>query len=319
MLQPSVAALAGTVHGPSNVDGAAATALCGFPVGASLDAAANAHLADFANMTIRKIAPNGTATTLAGTTGIQGFVNGAGTAAQFNSPHDTAVLPDGSAVFVADYANPVIRRIAANGTTTTFAGGEAQGGANGAAGAATFDLPRGLALSGTGTLYVAEVGGRRIRAVDVATGNVTTVAGSGASGGADGAALAATFAGPMDIAVNPGISPLPTDDVIYVADGDNNAIRAISRNTGLVSTVIAGVRQRDGAGGAAGFIQPSGVALVGTDLYVMDALNHTMRRVNLALPSNSGGRKFITTVAGTAGAAGNGEGAGARSPLLLPA
>jgi len=318
VLEPSVTALAGTVHGPNNVDGAAGTALFSFPVGASIDNAGTVYLADFANHTIRKIATDGSVTTLAGTPGIQGLQNGPGATAVFNSPHDTAVQPDGSVVYVADYANQRIRAVAADGTVTTLAGSGAQGGADGPVATASFDLPRGLALSGPNILYVAELNGRRIREINLQTGTVDTVAGTGVAGNADGAALAATFASPADIAVDPGADlTVATDDTIYIADANNNAVRMLSRTSGQVTTLVGQFGSADGAAATAGFTLPMGVALINnTDLFVTDSGNHTIRRINLGVANTD--PTYVVTVAGTVGAAGMADGVGAAGRFFLP-
>ena len=99
-------------------------------------------------------------------------------------PLGLAISPDGSALFVADCKNHKIRRVeVATGAVTTLAGSGTVGSADGVGGAAQFRNPFGVAISPDGSaLFVADQGNHKIRRVEVATGEVTTVAGSGTRG-----------------------------------------------------------------------------------------------------------------------------------------
>ena len=106
---------------------------------------------------------------------VDGFVDGAAREALFNYPHGIALAPDGSVV-VADAGNHAIRRISADGTVSTIAGGNGQGMLNGVRVVAQFSWPRGVAVDAEGTVYVADTSNGLIRKV-ASDGSVTTIGG----------------------------------------------------------------------------------------------------------------------------------------------
>ncbi|MCP4446668.1 MAG: hypothetical protein GY811_15180 [Myxococcales bacterium] len=147
-------------------------------------------------------------------------------------------------VYVADGPNHAIRKIdAVTGDLVTIAGippatGPTSGFEDGAATVARFDSPYGTAIDSAGNIYVADKENHAIRKIDAATGNVSTIAGAlpgtGPSAGfVDGAATAARFNRPFDVAVD-------SAGDIYVADRSNHAIRKIDALTGDVSTIAGG-------------------------------------------------------------------------------
>jgi sugar lactone lactonase YvrE len=158
---------------------------------------------------------------------------------------------------------------------TTIAGNGTAGWADGAGIAAQFKDPYGITVY-AGNLYVADGHNNRIRKID-ATGNVTTIAGDGNMGWADGLGTAAKFNVPTEIAVYAGN--------LYVADSDNYRIRKIvetSPGTFTVST-IAGSTQgyADGFGTAAQFNRPQGITVgAGGNLYVSDTDNNRIRKLS---------------------------------------
>ena len=141
--------------------------------------------------------------------------------------------------------------------------GSTVGHANGAGTAAQFNNPSGLAVSGN-TLYVADVSNHRIRAVDIASGTVSDVAGGGTSGYADGAGADARFSSPTDIAVN------ETGTTLYVTDSGNYRICAIDIATKTVRTIAGDGTSgtKNGLGTAARFQIPTGIAVSAGTLYV---------------------------------------------------
>ena len=213
----NVTTLAGSgTSGAGNGQGTAASFK--FPTAVATDASGNVYVADTFNNEIRKIDASGNVTTLAGS-GTQGSANGLGTAASFNKPRGVTVDASGI-VYVADSSNNLIRRIDTSGNVTTLAGAGAQGAANGQGTAASFNTPFGLTVDASGNIYVADTSSNLIRKID-ASGNVTTLAGSGVQGSANGQATAASFYRPASLAVN-------ASGTVYVADTPNNLIRKIT-------------------------------------------------------------------------------------------
>ena len=179
-------------NGLGSTDGAGDTALFFQPLSLTHDAAGNVYVADSGNFTIRRIAPDGTVSTLAGQAGIAGNADGAGSAARFTHVTGIAIGPDGD-LYVADYDNARVRRVTTAGVVTTYAG-SVFGVADGAPSTARFVGPSAIAVAANGDVLVAD--GSRIRRVvrsGNAAGSVETVAGSSATdvSGADGVGAAA--------------------------------------------------------------------------------------------------------------------------------
>ena len=151
----------------------------------------NTYVADYQNQTIRKIAPNGAVTTLAGSPGLGGSADGTGSAARFTYPYAVAVDSAGT-VYVADTFNYLIRAITPTGTVTTLAGSAGMSGtADGTGAAARLNAPEAIAVDTAGNLYVAD---GRLRKVTTPGGVVTTLAGTpGVPGSTDGIGAAALF------------------------------------------------------------------------------------------------------------------------------
>ena len=167
----TVATLAGGSEGFT--DGIGGAAAFHTPSAVALDHEGNLFVADTGNHAIRKVAPDGSVTTLAGN-GSSGYLDGVGRAAQFNGPVGIAVDAAGI-VYVADTYNDRIRRIGKDGNVTTLAGTGAPAFFDGPALQAAFDTPSALAVSLDGTLYVADTGNHAIRRIG-ADGTVDTVA-----------------------------------------------------------------------------------------------------------------------------------------------
>lgn len=178
--------------GGGSTDGAGEAALFLGPMGLTHDAAGNVYVADSGNYTIRRIAPDGTVSTLAGLAGAAGTTDGTGSAARFTRVNGIAIGPDGD-LYVSDYDNARIRRVTTAGVVTTYAG-SVYGLADGAPLTARFLGPSAIAVAANGDVLVAD--GPRIRRV-VRSGNaassVDTLAGSNATdaSGADGIGAAA--------------------------------------------------------------------------------------------------------------------------------
>jgi mucin-19 len=259
-----------------NADGIGTAASFNFPSGIATDAIGNVYVADFGNHNIRKITNSGAVTTLAGS-GAQGSANGIGTAASFNGPSDVAVDAAGN-VYVADRYTYKIRKITNTGVVTTFAGSGAFGSTDGIGTVASFSGPTGIAVDAAGNVFVCEKEYHKIRKI-TNTGVVTTLAGSGFGGSADGLGTAASFYFPTHIA----------DDAagnIFVTDQANHKIRKIT-STGVVTTLAGsgGAGSVDGIGTAASFNYPLGISIDASDnIYVADGGNYKIRKIVTQLP-----------------------------------
>ncbi len=193
-----------------------AAAQFNYPTSVTLDANGTIYVADKDNHKIRKIASDGTVTTLAGST--SGYANGTGTAAQFSQPYDLAVDAGGN-VYVIDTGNHRVRKITPAGEVTSIAGNGVNGDADGTGEAAQFYYPYGIAIDSHGDLFVADTFNQKVKKVTQA-GVSTTYAGS-TSGTADGDPATAQFSYLTGIDVS-------STGIIYIADKDNNRIRYIT-------------------------------------------------------------------------------------------
>lgn len=209
---------AGGYGSPGSVDGIGSAARFNTPSGITMYGA-NLYVADTNNHTIRKVViATGAVTTIAGTAGLTGTTNAIGAAARFNSPQ--GITTDGTNLYVADTGNNLIRKVViADGTVSTVAGGFLGLTYDGTGAGAKFTAPRGITTDGT-NLYVADTGAFIIRKIVIATGVVTTIAGSpGVAGNSNGTGSAARFSDPYSITTD-GIS-------LYVGDYTNGVIRKI--------------------------------------------------------------------------------------------
>jgi len=260
-------------------------------------------------------------TDLSGT--VRYVVNGAGPSKRFGGDggdagqallnFPTAVVVDGEGnLYIADTMNHRIRRVyATSGRITTIAGvGQPRfGGDGGPAVSAGLNEPAALAISDSGILYVADQSNNRVRAIDLSTGLIQTVAGTGsATYNGDGIpATDAALAGPSGLT-------LGTDGTLYIADTFNGRIRAIDAATGLIRTVVGdgGEYRYQGASEppSPSLSRPSGVAVdAAGDLYITDSDNHLVRRWDRA-------RTTLERVAGTGAAQYEGDGAAALEAAL---
>jgi hypothetical protein len=281
-----IATMAGTGQAGYSGDGGAATlAQLNSPYGIALDTTNNLYIVDRLNACIRVVeATTGVIYTIAGT-GQPGFAGDGGPAsqAQLQEPNDI-VLDNQGRAFIADVRDHRVRVIdLSSGIITTFAG-TGEGGSSGDGGhasrAALFG-PRALAFGPTGDLYICLRNDHKVRQVDMRTGIIQTVAGTGERGytGDQGPALQASFNGPKEIAVDRNAN-------IVLVDTENHCIRRIEAASGLVTTV-AGTGQPggDGDGGpatAATLKRPHGACVdeVG-NIYIGDSENHRVRFVSI--------------------------------------
>ena len=224
-------------------DGTGGGAIFNDPMGLIRDAQGNLYVCDARNHVIRKISPAGIVTTLAGTPGAEGALDGIGSAARLRFPTDITISPTGD-LYVTDSGNHCIRKVTPNGTVTTLAGnlGSADDVTqdygstytvvapqlDGKGSAARFNGPSGIAYAPSGLLYVSDTGNQIIRRVAM-DGTVTTLAGMpGVWGSANGSGTTARFNTPMGMCIG-------GEGNIYIADSNNHVIRCMTPQ-GAVTT-----------------------------------------------------------------------------------
>ena len=297
-----VTTLAGSPGQSGNSDGTGADARFLDSVGITTDGAGNLFVADTGNYAIRKIVTDGaTVSTLAGSPQNFGNADGVGADARFYLPTGLASDDTGN-LFVADAWNSTIRKVViATGEVSTLAGSPGQwGNADGVGAAARLQYPQALATDNAGNLFVTD-GQNTIRKIVIATGEVSTFAGSTDPGSTDGTGTAARFDDPLGVAA---------DDVgnLFVADTYNYTIRKIVVATAAVTTLAGSPNQaggNDGVGAAARFLNPQGVATDNAgNLFVADSANFTVRKIVIATGE-------VTTLAGAERASGTADGTGA--------
>lgn len=222
-----------------------------------------------------------------------GFVGDGGPAkdARVNQPAQSLVTSDGT-IYILDQRNQRIRRIAPDGTMSTVVGigpPGAYGGDGGPPSAAQLNFPAGgnppigggIAMDGQGRLYISDMLNNRVRRVDFGLNTIETVAGNGTAGygGDGGSAVDAMLNNPRDLEIGP-------DGRLYIVDKLNHRIRVVNLTTGIISTIAGnGKPGYSGDGGSAAEASlwlPEGVGFdANGDLYIADAYNQIIRKVNL--------------------------------------
>jgi len=300
----NLSTLAGSANNYGSINSNGTNAWFYYPAGVAVDSLGNVYVADYFNNTIRKITPAGAVSTLAGCAGNYGSNDATGTNALFYGPQGIAVDANFN-VYVADTENSTIRKISPAGVVTTLAGSPSAGFANAMRGAARFDWPAGVAADNTGNLYVADAQNSIIRKI-TPIGAVSTLAGSGIYGSADGTGINAQFYGPQSIAVD-------SSGNVFVADTANHTIRKITP-TGVTTTLAGSAGNNgsaDGNGVNAEFYQPQGIATDNAgNLFVADTWNHTIRKITSA--------GVVSTLAGLAENPGSANGTNSNARFNWP-
>ena len=300
----TISTFAGTgVAGFSGDNGPAIRAQLNAPGRVEVDPNGNIYISESANNRIRKVAPDGTITTVAGSgtpaVGLTGD-NGAAVNAHLDQPRAIIFDPAGN-LYIADSGNNRVREVTTNGVITTIAGTGTPGNAGdgGQAINAQLNTPYGLARDSAGNLYIADAYNSKIRKVDP-SGVITTYAGTGTPGysGDGGQATLATLKQPYALAVDAAGN-------LYVSDVAGHAIRRIDRATGIITTFAGtGAPNFGGDGGPATAARLNGPAGMSFDsagnLYFADLYNNRVRKVD-----TSG---VISTVAGNGSYAYTGDG-----------
>lgn len=274
------------------------------PFDVAFDADGNLFLSDTFNHRIRRVdASTGEISTVVGS-GHKGFSGDGGpaTEAKLDEPYGICIDQEGSLYF-ADRLNGRVRKVDPSGVISTVAGngGDIGSGDHGPAVSAGLVEPNGVALDPSETtLYIADVAGHRLRAVDLKTGAIRTVAGTGEGrhSGDDGPASLALLNGPRAVEVGP-------DGTIYILERNGNTLRSIDPASGMIQTIAGtGRKGYSGDGGPAleaTFDGPKEMAIADGAILIVDTENHVIRRLDL-----DSGR--ITTVAGSGIAGGAGDG-----------
>lgn len=234
-------------HGWSGNGGLATLAALDYPAGLFADAAGNVYIADTHNNQIRKVAPNGIITAVAGD-GEHAYGGDGGSALRASLDYPAAIVRDAQGnLYIADQHNSRIRRVSPDGVITTVAGTGEEGfsGDGGPAANAMLAYPADVALDAQGNLYIADQRNNRVRRVD-RNGIITTVVGNGIHGysGDGGPPLQAALDYPGGLAFDP-------QGNLYITDQHNYRIRKVVFNPPLLALSPATLNFAATAGGAA--------------------------------------------------------------------
>jgi len=289
--ETNVSTLAGS-GSKGDQDGESTTAQFNKPNGVAVDAEGNVIVCDSSNHRIRKIAPDGQVSTLAGC-GSRGYQDDHldGYMAQFCKPHGICVAPSGD-VYVSDTYNHRIRKITPDGKVFTLTGSKGRGYQDGGKLLAQFNYPMGICADAAGNLYVADTYNHRIRKI-TPRGWVSTLAGTGTEGFRDSdKAECARFNTPYGVAVD-------ADGNVHVADSANHRIRTITP-WGRVFTLAGDGEighndvEEEKAAKWARFDNPLGLTVdAGGNVIVADGGNHCLRVItNTGMVFTLAGNRF---------------------------
>jgi trimeric autotransporter adhesin len=270
------------------------------PLAVAVDNKGNLFIADGTNYRIRKVDPNGTITTIAGT-GASGYSGDTGPAASALIGLVTALAVDSAGnLYLADLSSERVRKIDVTGMITTVAGcGDYGYIDDGLPATSEIMLPNGVAIDGSGNLLISDINLNVVRRVDSSTGLIFTVAGNGNPGflGDTGTAINAELNGPAGLTVD-------SNNQIYIADLLNQRIRKVAGST---ITTYAGTSDRDGGSALSAFLNlPEGLAISGAgNIVVADTGGMTARRFSVGGTISGIGQVLAPPHGVAADAAGN--------------
>jgi len=291
------------------LDGNTSTARFYYPRGVAIDTSANSlYVSDYGSGRIRKIDMDTyMVSTIAGSSA--GYNEGTGTAALFNGPHGLDIDVPGQKLYIADFLNNRVRVLDLATAESSLIAGSTYGYLEEWGPNARFRRPSDVYLDEIpGKLYVTDENNHVVRVIDLAGNTTALIAGSGTAGDAEGIEAAAQFDNPCGLALN------PARNIIYLADKDNNKIKAIDLDANSLVSHYGGMGIYDGDGNTiptATFNNPADVALntqTGRK-YIADAQNHVIRMVD-----ENG---VVSTIAGT-GSPGYAEGPGLTAQFNSP-
>jgi hypothetical protein len=290
--------------GYSGDGGPATSAQLSYPESVAVDGGGNLYIADSDNQTVRKVTPDGIITPVAGNYALGAGYSGDGgpaTSAQLRYPWSVAVDGTGN-LYISDAGNNVVRKVTPAGIISTVAGNYARGsgysGDGGPATSAQINFPYGIAVDGSGDLYIADTFNNVVREVNQ-SGIITTVAGNGTKSLTieSGPATSVALDEPAGVAVDGAGN-------FYIADSNKMVIEKVT--PGGMLTTVAGDGPFLGYGGdggpatSASFDEPLSVAVDGEgNLYIADSGNSLIRKVDVSDPPSL---TFANTTVGEASA-----------------
>ena len=293
--------LAGGLGGPGNADDVGTSARFSYATALAADQAGNAYVADSSNFSIRKVAPDGTVTTLAG--GSPGTDGGKGTQAQFSSGIYGLAIDQGGTLYIADSYNQRVRRMTTDGTVATVAGSGAYSELDAEGPDASFEYPQGIAVTPDGgTLWVGDLGGSKLRRLV-----------ANPDGGPNRVVNTAAY-----VVGQPAALTLDPLDDIYVGNNQCAVVEAVDAGyTASVAGLSLNCGFLDGTGSSARFSSVSGISYDDSSgaIYASDSSNHALR----VLTDAGGGQWAVNTLAGFQFDAGTDDGPVATARIGYPA
>jgi len=275
-----VETLAGSRYG--HADGRGAEAQFRAPEGIAVDGQGFVYVTEYHNHTVRKIAPDGSVSTLAGRAQTAGAVDGPARDSLLRHPHGAAVGDDFT-VYVSDMMNHAIRKVDLKAGTVTTVAGTGQAGYSGDGGPAAkaqLKQPHSLQFGADGALLICDIGNHAIRRVDPRTGAISTFAGTGKAGATpDGAPIAGTpLNGPRSLDVDAAGD-------LWLATREGNQVFRFDLKAGVIRHVAGTGKKGFGGNGGpakeATLSGPKGIAVAPNgDVYLVDTESHSIRKID---------------------------------------